>query len=151
MPAPSPLDVLAEELGTVAGRVEREVGLRIAATIADLLRQEAERALAFERLSRKVEDVLSGIRPPERGEVGPQGPPGPAGARGEPGEPEQLPPELAEQVRDAIRVLYAPTPFPALTAAQSLPGASAAHRPSRIERDDSGGYSLVYDDDEPQA
>jgi hypothetical protein len=62
-------------------------------------------------------------------------------------ETEKLPPELAEQVKDAIRLLYAATPFPALPAtAQS----GVAHRPSRIERDDSGGYSLVYDDDEPQ-
>jgi hypothetical protein len=59
----------------------------------------------------------------------------------------QLPPELAEQVKDAVRLLYAPTPFPALTAAQST---SVARRPSRLERDDSGGFSLVYDDDEPQ-
>lgn len=89
------------------------------------------------------------------GRDGAPGSPGATGERGVPGEPgpaaepEQLPPELAEQVRDAIRLLYAPTPFPALTAAQSVP--SAAQRPSRIERDDSGGYSLVYDDDhEPQ-
>jgi hypothetical protein len=84
---PSPLDDLAEELGTVAGRIEREAALRIGAAIADLQRQEAERALAFDRLSRKVEDVLSGVRPPERGEAGPAGPPGPAGARGEDGAP----------------------------------------------------------------
>jgi hypothetical protein len=86
------------------------------------------------------------------GAPGRDGERGPPGQRGEPGpaaEPMQLPPELAEQVRDAIRLLYAPTPFPALTAAAQS-GNGAAQRPSRIERDDSGGYALVYDDDEPQ-
>src|SRR4029434_2801691 len=55
------------------------------------------------------------------GAAGRDGERGPPGERGEPGlaaESVQLPPELAEQVRDAIRLLYAPTPFPALTAAQ---------------------------------
>lgn len=86
------------------------------------------------------------------GTPGRDGERGPPGERGEPGSAAEpvlhLPPELAEQVKDAIRLLYAPTPFPALTAAQSAP--VAAQRPSRIERDDSGGYALVYDDDEPQ-
>jgi hypothetical protein len=82
------------------------------------------------------------------GAPGRDGEPGPPGKRGEPGpaaESVQLPPELAEQVRDAIRLLYAPTPFPALTA-QS--GNGIVQRPSRIERDGRGGYSVIYDDDD---
>lgn len=122
-----------------------------------------DRALeTLERLAGRI--VALEVRPAARdgrdgapGASGPAGAPGrdgergPPGERGEPGpaaESEQLPPELAEQVRDAIRLLYAPTPFPAAPAVQSAPG--AAQRPSRIERDDSGGYTLMYDDDEPQ-
>jgi len=142
-------DALGHALAQERKQWQRErmlIEAQAQATVAELRAGIAE--LRAEAL-RKVEDVLSGVRPPERGEAGPVGPPGPAGARGEPGEPAHLPPELAEQVRDAIRLLYAPTPFPALTAAQS--GNGIMQRPSRIERDDSGGYSLVYDDDEPQA
>jgi hypothetical protein len=65
-------------------------------------------------------------------------------AREPPPAADLIPPELAEQVRDALRLLYGPTPFPDPPVAQ-LSGPS---RPSRIERDGNGGYSLIYDDDD---
>lgn len=61
MPALSPFDILADELGAVAGRIEREVALRIAAALADVQRLEAERELRLARLERQIEDRLASI------------------------------------------------------------------------------------------
>lgn len=60
--AESPLDVLAQELGAVAGRVEREATLRIDAAISDLRRIDAERELRLARLERAIEDRLATVR-----------------------------------------------------------------------------------------
>lgn len=67
MPATSPLDVLAAELGAVAGRVERESLLRIEAAVSDVRRLEAERELRFDRLMRSVEEILAGVKNGEPG------------------------------------------------------------------------------------
>jgi Collagen triple helix repeat (20 copies) len=77
--ATSPFDVLAEELGAVAGRIEREAQLRIAAAIADIERRDAERELRMERLERAISERLASIRD------GIDGAPGPAGKDGAPG------------------------------------------------------------------
>ena len=53
----TPFELLAEELGVAAGRVEREVALRFDALRADIERRFAERELHIERLQ-KVVDVL---------------------------------------------------------------------------------------------
>jgi len=93
MPVSSTLDILAEELGAVAGRVEREGSLRISAIEALSARQDAERELRIERLERKITEQLETIKDGspgldgEPGEPGLQGLPGEQGERGEPGEP----------------------------------------------------------------
>lgn len=99
MPAtPSPFDLLAGELGAVAGRIERESSLRIAAAIADLKRVDAERELRLAELERRLDSRLAEVRDGrdgengergekgEQGEVGERGPAGEAGERGEKGD-----------------------------------------------------------------
>ncbi len=92
MQAASPFDLLAAELGAVAGRIERESSLRIAAALADLKRIDAERELRVADLERRIEARLVEVKdgaPGERGSdgaVGEQGPTGPQGERGLPGE-----------------------------------------------------------------
>lgn len=57
-----------------------------------------------------------------------------------------VPPALAEQIKTAIHLLHESPPI-----VQNAPPSSSPlppPRPSRIERDDSGGYKLIYD--EPQ-
>jgi Collagen triple helix repeat (20 copies) len=81
--ATSPFEILAEELGAVAGRIEREANLRIAAAIADLQKRDAERELRLERLERVVIDRLATVKDGIDGAVGPQGIQGIAGLDGE--------------------------------------------------------------------
>jgi hypothetical protein len=81
--ATSPFDILAEELGAVAGRIEREANLRIAAAIADIERRDAERELRLERLERAITDRLATVKDGIDGAVGPQGIQGVAGLDGE--------------------------------------------------------------------
>lgn len=85
----TPLDLLARELGSVAGRIEREASLRMAAIEADINRKAAELELRVLTIENKAAVIKDG----ERGEkgadgiagapgesiVGPQGEPGPAG------------------------------------------------------------------------
>ena len=103
MPVTSPFDLLAEELGAVAGRVEREVTLRVTALTADLERRYAEKELQFERLQKQLEAVvganivawdqritakiasLKDGKDGADGEDGQAGATGPAGPQGEPG------------------------------------------------------------------
>jgi hypothetical protein len=44
MPASSPIDVLAEELGAIAGRIERDSKLRIDAAPSELARDRVRKA-----------------------------------------------------------------------------------------------------------
>jgi integrin beta 3 len=81
----SPYDVLAEELGAVAARIERESTLRLAAALADLERRDAERELRLERLERSIRDRLAEVRDGEPGLPGADGAPGATGAPGERG------------------------------------------------------------------
>jgi hypothetical protein len=73
----------------------------------------------------------------ERGVDGSPGPEGPPGPKGDSGELAMLPPELAEQIASAVRMLHespdivrneAPTP-----------------KVTRIERDEDGNFVPVYD------
>jgi hypothetical protein len=59
MTANSPFELLAAELGAVAGRVEREAAYRIAALAADIERRFAERELQIERLHTFVEGMVA--------------------------------------------------------------------------------------------
>jgi len=102
----SPLDVLADELGATAARIERELRLTVSATLAEVRQAQAElrAALAEARIDmdaamrERLAALKDGHPGPqgergERGEagesiVGPageQGIPGPPGERGEPG------------------------------------------------------------------
>ena len=60
-----------------------------------------------------------------------------------------VPPELAEQIKTAIHLLHESPPI----VQQNAPSRSAyplpPPRPSRIERDDNGGYTLIYDGPQP--
>ncbi|TGN90923.1 hypothetical protein EOW77_0003565, partial [Bradyrhizobium yuanmingense] len=56
------LDTIAEELGAITGRMEREARLRLDAAIADLRRIDAERELRFANLERLVTDRLATIK-----------------------------------------------------------------------------------------
>jgi hypothetical protein len=87
MPALSPFDVLAEELGSVAGRVEREAGLRLTAALADLHRHEAEREVRLVRIEQAVAERLAGLQDGRDGKDGQDGLPGTNGAVGPPGAP----------------------------------------------------------------
>ena len=78
----TPLELLAGELGAVAGRIEREADLRITAAVADLNRRIAEAELRIATLAAGVKDGERG----EKGLDGERGEIGPAGERGEPGE-----------------------------------------------------------------
>lgn len=62
MPAHSPIDILAEELGAVAGRIEREAQLRIDAAIADIARRDAERELRMVQLERRMDERLAALK-----------------------------------------------------------------------------------------
>jgi hypothetical protein len=84
----TPLEALAEELGAITGRMEREAGLRLAAIEADFKRQATEielRMLAAEVKAAGIKDGEKGERG-DPGEKGPDGATGPQGERGEHGE-----------------------------------------------------------------
>jgi hypothetical protein len=76
----SPLEVLADELGAVAGRIERESSLRIGKALAEI-------ELRFVRLEQRLDQRAASIRDGMDGERGADGPEGPRGEKGEPGEP----------------------------------------------------------------
>ena len=84
------------------------------------------------------------------GTEGPPGPEGPAGPKGDAGEVFTLvPPELAEQVKQAIHLLHESPPIVQRNAPPSSASPLPPPRPSRIERNENGGYTLVYDEQQP--
>ena len=123
MSATSPFEVLAEELGAVAGRVERELGLRVTAALADLHRHEAEREVRLARIEQALTERLGKLQdgrdgrdgvdglPGKEGAVGPPGPPGEA-IQGPPGEIPAVPAETAEQIEKALELLARPMALP---------------------------------------
>jgi hypothetical protein len=58
----SALERLADELGSVAGEIEREVKLRVDAALADIARREAERELRIVMLERRMEERLASLK-----------------------------------------------------------------------------------------
>ena len=89
MPEASPLNLLAEEFGAIAGRIEREINLRLLATIAEFGRREAEmgRHVAefetrFSTLERTVIDRLANVKDGTNGIDGKDGAPGRDGIDG---------------------------------------------------------------------
>jgi hypothetical protein len=119
MSATSPFEVLAEELGAVAGRVERELGLRTTAAIETLQRHAAELEVWKVRMEQTLTERLGTLQdgrdgkdgekglPGENGAVGPPGPPGEA-IQGPPGEIPAVPAETAEQIEKALTLLAQP-------------------------------------------
>ncbi len=89
MASPSTLDVLAQELGAVAGRIEREAKLRLDAALSDIARKDAERELRVDRLAHELRERLVGLKDGVAGERGDQGERGLQGDRGERGDPGQ--------------------------------------------------------------
>ncbi len=83
----SPLEVLAEELGSVAGRIERESGLRISAALSDMQRVDAERELRLSRLEQAAQERIANVRDGRDGVPGEKGESGEAGLPGRDGEP----------------------------------------------------------------
>lgn len=94
----TPLDLLARELGDVAGRIERDNSLRMAAIEADIHRKAAElelRILTIEGKAANIKDGEKGLDGlpgsvgdrGETGKTGEKGADGAAGPIGEPGEP----------------------------------------------------------------
>lgn len=63
----TPLDDLADELGAISGRIERDTRLRLDAAIADLRRIDAERELRLVNLERMVADRLASVKDGEPG------------------------------------------------------------------------------------
>jgi hypothetical protein len=78
----SPYEVLADELGAVAARIERETKLRLSAAISDLERRDMGRELRMERLERAITDRLASLKDGVDGMPGPQGIQGVAGRDG---------------------------------------------------------------------
>jgi hypothetical protein len=119
MSAISPFEVLAEELGAVAGRVERELGLRTTAAIETLHRHGAELEVWKVRMEQSLTERLGRLQdgrdgkdgvdglPGENGAVGPPGPPGEA-IQGPPGELPPVPPGTLEQIEKALTLLASP-------------------------------------------
>lgn len=81
----SALEALAEQLGEVAGSIERDARLRIDAVISDLRRIDAERELRLVNIERAVAERLAALKDGERGPAGPPGERGEKGERGEAG------------------------------------------------------------------
>jgi Collagen triple helix repeat (20 copies) len=85
-----PRDPIAEELGAIVGRIERELRLQVAALLAEvreeLARLRAGRTEAAADIAARLAALHDGP-PGPRGEPGERGPPGPSGAAGEPGLP----------------------------------------------------------------
>jgi integrin beta 3 len=94
------IEALADELGQLAGRVERELNLRVGTVIARLEQRDAEREARSLRLEQELRERIAAVRdgkdgrdgldgkagePGAAGLVGPVGPAGEAGARGEAG------------------------------------------------------------------
>lgn len=82
-------------------------------------------------------------RPVEKGTAGEQGPQGEAGPAGPPGPMGEtnitLPPELAEQVASAVRLLHESPPIE-----QRAMQPASPPRVARIERDENGNLVPIY-------
>jgi hypothetical protein len=108
----TPLEILADELGAIAGRLEREVRSDVRAHLAQLEAMKAEFELVVMRLEQdtkaRVDAVVANVRDGRDGEPGPPGSPGERGASGEAGPPGEIPPappEIAERITRALVLL----------------------------------------------
>jgi hypothetical protein len=86
MNALSPYEILAEEIGAVAGRIEREATLRLTAALSDLQKTDLQRELRITQLEQFLRERAAELRDGKDGQDGAhgaEGPPGPPGERGE--------------------------------------------------------------------
>jgi hypothetical protein len=60
-----------------------------------------------------------------------------------------VPPELADQIKSAIRLLHESPPIEHRNAPPRSAYPLPPPRPSRIERNENGGYTLIYDEPQP--
>lgn len=81
----TPFEILADELGAVAGQIEKESALRIAAAISDMRRIDAERELRLANLERAVADRLATVKDGSDGKDGLDGKDGVDGHDGKDG------------------------------------------------------------------
>lgn len=134
----SPLEALADELGAVAARIEREARLQVAAVLSEVreemasircARAESElRAANAERaLADLVAEKLAGVKdgepglpgaPGAQGEPGLDGKEGDCGPPGRDADPEQMRALVAEEVERAVK---------------SLPVSADGHTPTEAE------------------
>jgi hypothetical protein len=96
-------------------------------------------AEAVKPLSTRIAEIES--RPSEKGDAGERGPQGPPGPKGDSGELATLPPELAEQVASAVRLLHESPPI-----AERKETPQPSPRVARVERDERGNLVPIYAD-----
>jgi hypothetical protein len=60
-----------------------------------------------------------------------------------------VPSDLAEQVKSAIHLLHESLPIVQRNAPPPSASPLPPPRPSRIERNENGGYTLIYDEPQP--
>jgi hypothetical protein len=101
--------------------------------------------IAAPLIARLAEIEARPIQKGDAGEPGAPGPPGPPGPKGDSGEFSVVPPELAAQVAEAVRLLHEAPPI--LPRHETPP--AAPPRLSRIERDDDGNLIPIYDKVQP--
>lgn len=85
----TPHEILAEEMGAVAARIERELRQKADLLIHEIRNQLLEAELKFMRLESSVRELMGTVKdgePGPRGEQGERGLPGEVGERGEQGE-----------------------------------------------------------------
>jgi hypothetical protein len=98
MNALSPYEILAEEIGAVAGRIEREATLRLTAALSELQKIDLQRELRVVQLEQFLRERASELRDGKDGQdgvPGAEGPPGPPGPPGKPGESVQGEPGIS--------------------------------------------------------
>jgi hypothetical protein len=82
----SAFDALADELGAVAGRIEREVTLRVTAALSDFACRDAQRELAFANKLQQIDGLIEArLASVKDGIDGKDGAPGRDGVDGAPG------------------------------------------------------------------
>jgi hypothetical protein len=175
-PEPPSLDDIVAKCAVVLEQAVQDsvAQIPIPSNGADGKSVEIEDVLArvAEPIAKAVSDEVAKIPPPQDGPEGPEGKPGAPGNPGEkgdpgakgdtglPGEPGQkgdvgppgrdadliiASPDLAEEVAKCVQLLHESQPI--VTRGVTIPATvPTPPRPKRIERDERGGYTLIYDE-----
>jgi hypothetical protein len=140
-------EALAEALDLERTQWQRHRELVEAQNAATILQLRAEAAELRSTLTQQVEAIAAKLKDGADGAPGPpgeKGDAGPAGEKGENGDATLLPPELAEQVASAARLLHELPPI-----ASERSGRMPSGRVLRIERDEHGALVPIYDELQP--